>query len=98
MISELSNKLLSVVTYIEKRGYFSSLLVKKNNDKIIQNEIILKQIKDVFEKMDIYGVKMPEAQLRTNKINVIKELSIPSSYNMFNGIKIDYIIKQKINE
>ena len=98
MISELSVKLLSVVNYIEKRGFFSSLLVKENNDEIIQNEIILKQIKEVFETMDIYSVKMPQTQLRANKVNVITELSIPSSYNWFNGIKIDFILKQKINE
>jgi hypothetical protein len=98
MISELSVKLLSVVNYIEKRGFFSSLLVKENNDEIIQNEIILKQIKEVFETMDIYSVKMPQTQLRANKVNVITELSIPSSYNWLNGIKIDFILKQKINE
>ncbi len=98
MISELSVKLLSVVNYIEKRGFFSSLLVKENNDEIIQNEIILKQIKEVFETMDIYSVKMPQTQLRANKVNIITELSIPSSYNWFNGIKIDFILKQKINE
>ena len=48
--------------------------------------------------MDIYSVKMPQTQLRANKVNVITELSIPSSYNWFNGIKIDFILKQKINE
>ena len=98
MLSELSTKLLSVVTYIEKRGFFSSILVKENNDEIIQNEIILRLIKNVFERMDIYAVKMPEAQLRANKINVITELSIPCSFNLFNGINVDFILKQKINE
>ena len=98
MISELSNKLLSIVNFIEKRGFFSSILVKENNDEIIQNEIILKQIDNVFKNMDIYAVTMPKADLRANKINVITELSIPCSYNWFNDIKINFIEKQKINE
>ena len=98
MISELSNKLLSVVNYIEKRGFFSSILIKENNDEIINNEIILKQIKDAFENMDLLLVKKPEAHLGANQMNIITELSIPCCYNWFNSIKIEFISKEKIKE
>lgn len=98
MLSELSNKLLSIVTYIEKRGFFSSILIKENNDEIIQDEIILRQIENVFKTMDLEKVKKPVAHLRANKINIITELSIPCSYNWLSQMKMDFILKEKINE
>ena len=98
MLSELSKKLLSVVTYIEKRGFFSSILINENNDEIIQNEIILRQIENVFQTMDIDKIKKPEPHLRANKINVITGLSIPCTFNWFNQIKIGFLSKQKISE
>ena len=98
MLSELSIKLLSVVNFIEKQGFFSCLLIKENNDEIIKNEIIINQVKNVFNTMDILAVTMPQPQLRANKINLITNLSIPSSHVWLNNIKINFLIKEKITE
>ena len=94
--SELSNKLLSIVIYIEKHGVFSCLLVNEKNGDIINNEIIMKQIEELFD-VDISLQKKPLSQLRANKINIYSDLFIPSCTIWFKSIIIKYIQNQKVD-
>ena len=94
--SELSNKLLSVVYILEKRGLFSCFLVNDKNINVIENELIQNQIKGEMENIDINATTKPHAQLRGNKINLVTGLSIPSIYTWLNQIKVDFINKEKI--
>ena len=96
MNSELTSKLLTVVNIFEKRGLFSCFLLK-GNKCIIENKLMLNQIKSELENIDINSTTKPLAQLRGNKINLITNLSIPSIYNWLNQIKIDFINKEKIS-
>ena len=96
MNSELSTKLLSVIHIFEKRGLFSCFLISKNNKNIIDNEFLLNQIRADLENINIDLFTKPLAQLRGNKINLITNLAIPSVYNWFNQIKVDFISKEKI--
>ena len=95
--SELSEKLLVIINYLEKRGgFFSSILIKENNTEIIQNEIILKQIQKFFENMKEFDIQRPKS--RMNEINTITELSIPCSYYLFNSFKRNLISKENIEK
>ena len=96
MNSELTSKLITVVNIFEKTGLFSCFLLK-GNKCIIENKLMLNQIKSELENIDINLTTKPLAQLRGNKINLITNLSIPSIYNWLNQIKIDFINKEKIS-
>ena len=95
--SELSNKLLSIVNIFEKRGIFYCFFLKENNKNIIENELLLNQIRSEMEKINYSLKTKPISQPRKNKINLITNLSIPSIYNYLNSIKIEFIIKEKID-
>ena len=96
MTSELLIKLLTIINIFEKRGLFSCFLVKENNEFVIENELILNQIKTEMENIDILLTTRPLAQLRGNKIKLITNLSIPSIHNWFSKIKVEFINKEKI--
>ena len=94
---EISNKLLNIVNYIEKRGIFSCLLISEKKEIIFNNKIIKKQIEELFE-VDITSLVKPIYQLRANRINIYIDLFIPSSTIWFKTIIIDFIQNQKINK
>ena len=95
--SEFSNKLLTVVNAFEKRGIFYCFFMKENNKNIIENEFLLNQIKSELGKINYSLIAKPIAQSRGNKINLITNLSIPCIYNYLNTIRIEFIVKEKID-
>ena len=94
--SELRKKLLIIINNIEKKGFFSCLLLNENSEEILKNQIIEKQIKEVFDSIEQNPVGMPREQFRYNKINITTGLYIPSSNVWFKNIKINFIIKENI--
>ena len=99
LLSELCYSLSKIINYIIKKGeLFSSILIKENNTEIIQNELILKQIKNFFECLAPEFLSLLRRKLRSNKVNIVSELSIPFSYNLFNAFKKNYHTKDIIEK
>ena len=94
--SELRKKILIIINSIEKKGFFSCLLLNKNRKEIMENELIQKQIKETFDTIEQNPLNMPREEPRHNKINITTGLSIPSSNVWFKNIKINFIIKENI--
>jgi len=71
---EFENSLFSVIKFLENRGTLLPLLsIKENREKILYNEIIQNQIKNLFEK----EIRFEQKPSKPVKIQLIHGLTIP---------------------